>query len=84
MHTRSTWMTEVPPAMPDFTIVDANLVCHSDGGTRAGSCSAAAWILEAIVSRNGFMHIFPIATRGIFLDCPVSSFTAETIALDDA
>ena len=84
MDTRSSWMTEVPPAIPDFTILDANIVCHSDGGTRAGSCSAAAWILEAIVSRDGFTHTFTIASRGIFLDSPVSSFTAEAIALDDA
>ena len=79
-------MHEFSPAVSDFTVSDANLVCHSDGGTRAGSCSAAAWILEAIGSRSGFTHThtFPIPSRGIFLEWPVSSFTAYAIALDGA
>ena len=40
MVTRSSWLKEVQPAAPNFTVSDANIICSSDGCTRAGSCSA--------------------------------------------
>ena len=64
--------------------MEANYVCHSDGGTRANSCSGAAWIIEARVVRDDERYIFPVAMAGVFLQGPVSSFLAEAIALDEA
>ena len=61
-----------------------NLLCHSDGGTREGSCSAAAWIIEAVGVEGHFLRRYPLAMRGIFMLDPISSFTAESIALEDA
>ena len=63
---------------------DANYICHSDGGTRADSCSAVGWIIEAVVYRGEYKHTFPIAMSGKFLAQPISSFTTEAIALDEA
>ena len=62
----------------------ANFVCHSDGGTRPGSCSAAAWILEATVLENGLPTNHPIAPGGKYIGSPISPFLAEAIALDEA
>lgn len=59
-------------------------MCHSDGGTRRDSCSAIGWFVEAIVVRDGLRHTFPVAMSGKFLSSPISSFTAECIALDEA
>ena len=61
-----------------------NLICHSDGGTREGSCSASAWILEAVFLEDGLPTVRPIARGGKYLSAPISSFLAETIALDEA
>ena len=60
-----------------------NLVLHLEGGTRIGRCLAAAWYLEAVTCRNGIEHIVPLAMSGTFLSDPISSFTAEAIALDE-
>ena len=39
-----------------------NYICHSDGGMRAGNCSAAAWYLEAVVTTDKAGAItFPVA-----------------------
>ena len=63
---------------------NANFLCHSDGGTRECTCSAAGWIIEAVVEHDGRNLQLPIAMPDKFLAQPVSSFTAELIALDDA
>ena len=68
----------------DFDIDNANLLCHSDGGTRAASCSAAGWYLEAVVERENRCYTFPLAMAGEHLHEPISSFTAELIGLEDA
>ena len=78
------WRHAFQPPLDDFRIQGANFICHSDGGTRAGSCSAAGWFIEAIVERKGFRHTFPCAMAGKFLKSPISSFTAEAVALEDA
>ena len=84
METGESWLKEIEPVVCDFSPDEANFICHSDGGTRKGSCSAAAWVLEASVFKDNHRHSFPLAFRGIFFSTPVSSFTAETVALDDA
>lgn len=68
----------------NFSIHEANLLCHSDGGTRVGKCSATGWIVEAIVVRGDAKYTFPLAMAGKFLQKPISSFTVETLALDEA
>ena len=84
MELGQSWLKEVPPAIPDFSPCEANFICHSDGGTRTHSCSASGWVLEAIVTRAGYKCTFPVAFRGVYFQQPVSSFTAEAVALDDA
>ena len=83
MDTGRSWTKEVEPPVPDFCHTMANFICHSDGGPRRGRCSAAAWVVEAVIFRDGHCLTFPVAFRGIYFDSPVSSFTAETVALDD-
>ena len=61
---------------------NANFIIHFDGGTRGKACSASAWILEAVVAEADAMTIFPVAMAGIFLPQAVSSFMAETIAME--
>ena len=78
------WQRDVPPALSDFSVLEANFIVHSDGGTRAGSCSAAAWFAEAVVWRGGRRHLFPLRMCGVYIETPVSSFSAEALALEDA
>ena len=63
---------------------DCSIVCHSDGGTRGQSCSGAAWFIEAVSCKNGRQQSDVLAMGGQFLEPAVSSFMAETIALDNA
>ena len=68
--------------VPDWSLKDDNFVIHFDGGTRGDDCSAAAWILEARLSREQQLIEFPVAYCGKFM-CPAfSSFVAESIALE--
>lgn len=82
MECRKDWQFVFKAPCSDFNIQHANLICHSDGGTRAGSCSASGWIVEACVIQGDAQHTFPLAMAGSFFDQPVSSFSAELIALD--
>ena len=84
MERQSDWFQECRAPIPNVKASEANYICHSDGGTRADSCSATGWIIEAVVTRGEFKHTFPIAMSGTFLSQPISSFTVETIALDEA
>ena len=83
MESGESWLKEIAPTVRDFSPCEANFICHSDGGTRKGSCSAAAWVVEASVVRDNRRHTLPLAFRGIYFSTPVSSFTAEAVALDD-
>ena len=44
------------------------------------TCGAAAWVLE--VGRAGKFKV--LASRGLFIEGPTSSFTAEALALESA
>ena len=77
------WHKTFPSPFDDH-MQEAKLVCHSDGGSRKDSCSATGWMVEAIVIRNGLRHTFRIAMSGKFISPPISSFLAESIALDEA
>ena len=70
--------------IPGFSYRSSNFTCHSDGGTRSEICSAAAWYLEVTAVINGEATTFPLAMRALFLESSVSSFLAETLALEDA
>ena len=46
--------------------------------------SASAWYVEACIVQSGRELKFPLAMSGTYLEAPVSSFTAEAIALDES
>ena len=60
-----------------------NFICHADGGTRVGRCSAAAWLIEAVQLQGGTYHTFPVARAGIYMPEPISALEAEAIALSE-
>ena len=84
MDVKTDWQKTYHPPIDDYNTWDTNFICHSDGGTRGESCSAIGWLIEAIVVRGELRHVFVVAMAGKFLSSPVSSFLAETMALDDA
>ena len=84
MDRKTSWQQVFEPPLADFTPLEANFICHSDGGTRAASCSAAGWFLEAVVIRGELRYTFPVAMHGQFFNEPISSFLAEAIAVDEA
>ena len=55
----------------------------SDGGSRS-DCSASAWVLCVWATRGGKRKLVPAIAGGIFFPEPISSFAAETIALEEA
>ena len=62
-----------------------NYTFHSDGGTRAEMCSGTGWTMDVCVTmpgRDAGTH--RVAAAATFLAQPISSFTAECIALDQA
>ena len=59
------------------------IVAHSDGGTRPGCCSAATWIIEVGFLENGTWMYKMAAMGGKYMSPPVSSFLAESIALEE-
>ena len=63
---------------------DCVFVVHSDGGRRCSSCAACAWIVEVGHRFEGKLVIEPLAMSGTFMNFDVSSFVAETLALQDA
>ena len=67
----------------DFVPKLINVIGHSDGGTRAESCSAAGWVLEAVLETEGVTRHVPIAMCGKYFKEPLSSFLVEAIALED-
>ena len=83
MDRAASWEKHIEPPLVDFVTHEANYICHSDGGTRAGSCSAAGWVIEAVVTRDSQTVLFPVLMKGIYIKDPISSFLAEAIALED-
>ena len=81
MEKREGWMQTF---RHDVDLGNANFICHSDGGTRQGNCSASGWFIEAVIEAGGQSQRVPSAMSGTFLSQPISSFTAELIALDEA
>ena len=82
MDERRSWYQLFPTDSLDMD--QTNLLIHSDGGTRAGSCSAAAWCVEAVTRRGPMECTRLLIIAGTFISDPVSSFTAEALALEEA
>ena len=83
MDCQEDWFEDLRPEGQQINLWSSNFVCHSDGGTRQGSCSAAAWIVERVVLEDGRQVVQPFARGGTYLKTPVSSFLAEAVALDE-
>ena len=84
MDTGKDWFQTVEPPFSDFSMSMANYLYHIDGGSRQGSCSGISWCIEAIVKRDGLIHTFPVVMGGKYICTPISSFTTEMLALDEA
>ena len=82
MDLRESWTKLIQPPGMARDIGACNFVCHSDGGTRGADCSAAAWVIEAVVQEGDCRLTFPIAMAGTFMSPAIHSFKAEAIALD--
>ena len=54
------------------------------GGTRARSCSAAAYIIELGTLIQGQWVFKPLAMSGTYINSPVSSFNDESLALEES
>ena len=66
MEQKRDWLHLLEPAVPDFVVGHLNLICQTDGGTRAEERSAAAWTIEASIEvENGALSL-PIAMSGFF------------------
>ena len=84
MNAEKSWNQRFEPPGGWLDAKSVNFLIHTDGGTRADRCSAAAWHIEIHACVNGASVIFPLCMAGRFFTSPISSFTAEAIALEDA
>ena len=82
MDERKSWYQCFPFEPADLE--RCNLTIHTDGGTRANSCSAAAWCIEAVVRRGQYETTTTLMIAGTNIATPISSFTAEALALEEA
>ena len=83
MDSKQTWTDVFEWPLAEATLDQCNLVIHSDGGTRHGRCSAAAWVVEAVLVVHGVWISELIAMGGTYFDSPISSFCAEALALEE-
>jgi len=84
MDVKETWARHMEWPFEGASIMECNVVVHSDGGTRANNCSAAAWVVEVGLFRAGKWKYHTLAMSGTYLDHAVSSFLVESIALEEA
>ena len=83
MDLRKIWAKELEWPFPYDGLEECNIVVHSDGGTRGAICSASAWIVEDGILRGSLWEFRPLAMGGTFFADAISSFQAETLALDE-
>jgi hypothetical protein len=81
MNEQRSWVEHLDWPFDAGTYHSCNLVVHSVGGSRT-NCSAAAWVVEAAVLLESEWIYRPIARGGTFMTPAVSSFAAESIALE--
>ena len=84
MDMQHSWFQRCTPPIESFGVSGCNLIIHFDGGTRAGNCSASAWYIEARVLHQGVFILFPLVMGGTYVEEPISSFLAESLAFDEA
>ena len=69
----------------DVRLEACNVRVNSDGGTRRHRCSGSAWVLEVGMLTENLEWLYkPIAMSGTYFPEPVSSFSAESWALEEA
>ena len=61
MDERSSWHQGYAFPLDNVPVDGVNYILHFDGGTRGESCSASAWMLEAVVLRAGIEYEFVVA-----------------------
>ena len=83
MNIRKSWFEVFDWPFEGHRVDECNLLVHSDGGTRCNRCSSAAWIVEVCVFQQGRWFRKPLAISGTYFDSPISSFTAECVALEE-
>jgi hypothetical protein len=82
MEHKNTWSREAAWPFPGYSLEEVNVLAHSDGGTRHGQCSAAAWVVELGLFLEGRWIYKVLSMGGTFFQTPISSFSAELRALE--
>ena len=83
MDNGQSWSRSFDWPFPHHGVCDCNLVAWSDGGTRRHKCSASAWFVEIGLYEEGSWKFSPLAMGGSYFQTPISSFTAEMLALHE-
>ena len=81
MDVESAWSRTFDWPFPNYQLDECCLVLHFDGGTRRHRCSGAAWVADVGAFAEGQWTSKHLAMGGTYYDAPISSFTAETLAL---
>ena len=84
MDTRASWSECLDWPFPGHRLSDCNVILHADGGTRSRQCSASAWVLDVGIFTSTGWKFEPLVFGGHFYDEPISSFTAEALALAES
>ena len=84
MDVQESWSQTIDWPFGQKSMGDCSYIVHSDGGTRGGRCSGCAFIIEAGILENASWIFKPIVLSGTYLRTPVSSFTVESLALEEA
>ena len=83
MNVQGTWFKTFPWPFEHHGLSDVNILMHSDGGARRDRCSASAWIVEVGTLSDHGWTFKPLAMSGTYFSVPLSSFTVETLALEE-
>jgi len=81
MDIGSSWYKCFDWPFPGWSFNDCNFVVHSDGGTRRAQCSSSAWVIDVGRFADGSWQFRRFAMGGTYSAAPLSSFTAESLAL---
>lgn len=80
MDTGESWVRLFYPPCR-LNVDNANLLVHTDGGSRVPDGAAGAWICEVYVVTPTSAWQFPLVMGGIFIVQGCSAFQAETLAM---
>ena len=84
MDIKESWSKTLEWPFEGCDLANCNIVVHSDGGTRARHCSAAAFVIEVGRIVEGRWCFKPLVLSGTYIEPPVSSFCAEVLALEES